>query len=106
MHGWRHFVNTDLLRQGLTVQQVQSVTGHKSIRSTGMYSHLDPRLIDDIVKAQTAIATGKKKKAKPDGTGETKAPIPKDSKPQSGIAPTLTLVKGREEKEVPKRKLA
>jgi len=106
MHGWRHFVNTDLLRQGLTIQQVQSVTGHKSIRSTGMYSHLDPRLIDDIVKAQTAIATGKKKKAKPDGIGENNEHLAKNKKPQSGTAPTLTLVKGREEKEIPKRKLA
>jgi integrase len=30
MHSWRHFVNTELQRQGLTIQQVQSVTGHKS----------------------------------------------------------------------------
>ena len=29
-HGWRHFVNTDLQQQGLTIQQVQSVTGHVS----------------------------------------------------------------------------
>ena len=103
MHSWRHFVNTDLLRQGLTIQQVQSVTGHKSIRSTGMYSHLDPRLIEDIVKAQTAITTGRKKKAKLDETCEPITPSQKSEKPQSGNKPNLTLVKYTEEKQTRKR---
>jgi len=30
LHSWRHFLNTELQRQGLTISQVQSVTGHKS----------------------------------------------------------------------------
>jgi integrase len=34
LHSWRHFLNTDLLQQGLTLQQVQSVTGHKSISTS------------------------------------------------------------------------
>jgi integrase len=81
MHGWRHFVNTDLLRQGMTIQQVQTVTGHKSIRNTDRYSHLEPSLIQDIVKAQENITGGKKKKAKPDGAGEERKLVKKD-KPQ------------------------
>ena len=56
LHAWRHFVNTDFQRQGLTIQQVQGVTGHKSERMTEWYSHLDPRMIDDVVKAQAVIA--------------------------------------------------
>jgi integrase len=32
IHGWRHFLNTELLKQGLTVSQVQGVTEHKSDR--------------------------------------------------------------------------
>jgi integrase len=59
LHGWRHFVNTDLQRQGLTIQQVQSVTGHKSDRMSEWYSHIDARQIDDVIKAQEAIV-GKK----------------------------------------------
>jgi integrase len=72
LHGWRHFVNTDLLQQGLTVQQVQSVTGHKSIRMTELYSHIDPRQIEVVVKAQEAISGKKKAKGgKPQPPKET-----------------------------------
>jgi integrase len=57
-HGWRHFVNTELQLQGLTVLQVQAVTGHSSNRMTEHYSHLDARHIRDIAKAQAAILGG------------------------------------------------
>jgi integrase len=63
LHSWRHFVNTDLLRQGFSIQQVQSVTGHKSEKMTQRYNHPDARLIADVVEAQSKIA-GKKKPAK------------------------------------------
>ena len=56
IHGWRHFLNTELQRQGLTIQQVQSVTGHKSDRMTEWYSHPDARQITEITKAQAVIA--------------------------------------------------
>ena len=56
LHGWRHFLNTELQRQGLTIQQVQSVTGHKTDRMSEWYCHLDARNITDVVKAQEAIA--------------------------------------------------
>jgi len=65
MHSWRHFLNTDLQRQGLTLQQVQSVTGHKSEGMTERYSHLDARQIESIIKAQQAISGDKKEMAKP-----------------------------------------
>jgi len=56
MHGWRHFLNTELLRQGLSVKQVQGVTGHKSERMTELYNHPDARQITDVIKAQETIA--------------------------------------------------
>ena len=56
LHGWRHFVNTELQRQGLTVPQVQSITGHVTNSMTERYSHLDARQIDYIVEAQAKIA--------------------------------------------------
>ena len=56
LHGWRHFVNTELQRQGLTVPQVQSITGHLTNSMTERYSHLDARQIDYIVEAQAVIA--------------------------------------------------
>jgi integrase len=55
LHSWRHFLNTELQRQGLTIQQVQSVTGHKSERMTEWYNHLDPMNIPHVTKAQAAI---------------------------------------------------
>ena len=57
LHSWRHFLNTELQRQGLTIQQVQSVTGHKSERMTEWYNHPDPMNIPSVTKAQAAIFT-------------------------------------------------
>ena len=56
IHSWRHFLNTELQRQGLTIQQVQSVTGHRSDRMTEWYSHPDARQISDVIRAQAVIA--------------------------------------------------
>ncbi|MCL2722795.1 MAG: site-specific integrase, partial [Treponema sp.] len=54
-HSWRHFLNTELQRQGLTISQVQSVTGHKSERMTEWYNHPDPMNVPNVTKAQAAI---------------------------------------------------
>jgi integrase len=70
MHAWRHFLNTDLLRQGFSVKQVQGVTGHKSEHMTNRYNHLDAMQIANVVKAQEAIA-GKKKTKKADKNKKT-----------------------------------
>jgi hypothetical protein len=50
--------------QGLSISQVQSVTGHSSVRMTEHYSHLDARQISEITEAQAAIMGGKKTKEK------------------------------------------
>jgi len=55
LHGWRHFLNNELQRQGLTISQVQSVTGHKSERMTEWYNHPDPMNVPNVTKAQAAI---------------------------------------------------
>jgi integrase len=68
IHSWRHFLNTELQMQGLTIAQVQSVTGHKSDRMTEWYSHPDARQIEDVIKAQAAIS-GAKKQEKAEGKG-------------------------------------
>jgi len=55
IHGWRHFLNTELLRQGMSVKQVQSVTGHKSDRMTELYNHLGEGQKSEVMNAQTKI---------------------------------------------------
>lgn len=42
VHAWRHFCNTELLKAGLSVPQVQAVTRHKSARMTEYYAHFNP----------------------------------------------------------------
>jgi hypothetical protein len=69
LHSWRHFLNTELQRQGLAVSQVQSVTGHKSLRMTEWYNRPDARNIPDVTKAQGAILGGNGHKPNPDGGG-------------------------------------
>jgi integrase len=67
LHSWRHFLNTELLKQGLTVSQVQSVTGHKSIDMTERYNHLEASQITDVMKAQKTIAGTKQTKDNQEG---------------------------------------
>jgi integrase len=72
IHSWRHFLNTELQKQGLSLQQVQAVTGHKSDRMTEWYSHFDARQLADVMDAQRVI-TGAEKPGRATGkTGEAK----------------------------------
>jgi hypothetical protein len=69
IHSWRHFLNTELQTQGLSLNQVQAVTGHKSDRMTEWYSHFDARQLSDVMEAQHVITGGKKPEKKTgDGT--------------------------------------
>jgi integrase len=49
LHAWRHFLNTELLKGGLTVPQTQAVTRHKSERMTEWYLHFNP---DEFAQAR------------------------------------------------------
>jgi integrase len=92
LHGWRHFLNTELLRQGMTLEQVQGVTGHLSKKTTRLYTHIDARQITDVVKAQEAIA-GKAPKVPPDENENKNVPV-------------LKLVRMSESEDGQERKLA
>ena len=98
MHGWRHFLNTEMLQQGLTVEQAQGVTWHKSKRMTDRYNHPDARRISDITKAQAAIAGKEAEKPK------DKAPK-KEAKKTTGRA-EFKIVKSRGEGNAANRKKA
>jgi integrase len=63
IHSWRHFLNTELQMQGLSLQQVQAVTGHKSDQMSELYSHFDARQLSNVMEAQRVI-TGEKKPGK------------------------------------------
>ena len=80
LHAWRHFLNTELQKAGMTVQIVQAVTGHKSERSTERYTHFNPLDFVEVTKIQSALL--RKKPKKQEGTENEK--------------PTLTLVKAPE----------
>ncbi|GHU62668.1 hypothetical protein FACS189445_5760 [Spirochaetia bacterium] len=74
MHSWRHFLNTELQMQGLSVKQVQAVTGHKSEEMTDNYSHFDARKLADVLEAQKIIAGVKEpEKEPPKSASETAA---------------------------------
>jgi integrase len=94
-HSWRHFVNTEMQTQGLSIPQVQSVTGHSSIRMTEHYSHLDARQISEITEAQAVIMGKDKTKEK---TASPKKPVK-----NSGTAKVLRFTKTPEPKKTNKR---
>ena len=56
------FSNTEYLKGGLTLKQVQAITGHKTECSTDGYTHFDPMEFGDAVKVQAALLKGKAKK--------------------------------------------
>jgi hypothetical protein len=58
--------------QGLSIEQVQAVTGHKSDRMTEWYSHFDARQLANVMEAQEII-TGAKKPCKAGETASGKA---------------------------------
>jgi integrase len=92
IHSWRHFLNTNLLNQGLSIAQVQGVTGHKSLGMTERYAHLEASQIPDVMKAQAVIAGTNK-------TKQEKKP-PKENGKADANQQGLTLVK------LPRRKTA
>jgi hypothetical protein len=49
IHAWRHFFNTEMLKGGITIEQAQAITTHKSERMTERYTHFDPL---EFVKAK------------------------------------------------------
>jgi hypothetical protein len=59
LHAWRHFLNTELQKAGITVQKVQAVTGHKSERMTEYYTHFDPMEFGEVPQVQAALLSGK-----------------------------------------------
>jgi integrase len=83
VHAWRHFCNTELQKEGLTIQKVQAVTGHKSERSTERYTHFNPLDFVEVAEIQAKLL--KPKTVKSD-SGKTEKPA-------------LTLVKLTDDKQ-------
>ena len=88
LHAWRHFCNTELLKGGMTIQQVQAVIGHNSARSTDRYTHFNPLEFGDAVKIQASLL--KKKAKKQEGAANER--------------PALTLYKPEDEKAAKRKK--
>jgi integrase len=74
LHGWRHFLNTELLKGGLTIPQTQAVTRHKSDRMTEWYLHFDPNEFAQARKVQEALLAPADKKEKSGKAGTGKQP--------------------------------
>jgi integrase len=71
LHAWRHFFNTELLRGGLTIPQVQAITMHKSSRMTEWYTHFDPAEFAKAKQVQENLLSPEKPKPVKDGAGDT-----------------------------------
>ena len=85
-HAWRHFANTQYLTGGLTIKQVQAITGHSTQRSTDLYTHFDPLEFGDAVKVQAALLKGKAKRQE---GAENKRPALTIYRPENGEAANL-----------------
>jgi len=57
IHAWRHFFNTEMLKGGMTKEQAQAITTHKSERMTERYTHFDPLEFIKAKEIQEALLT-------------------------------------------------
>jgi integrase len=71
LHAWRHFANTEMLKGGLTVKQVQAITSHKSERMTEWYCHFDPTEFGKAKEVQEALLRPEPKKPHKPETSES-----------------------------------
>jgi integrase/recombinase XerD len=56
VHSLRHFVITELRQLGWSWENIQKVSGHKSVTSLAVYDHTDARLVEgDFRKALEAL---------------------------------------------------
>jgi integrase len=56
VHGFRHYVITSLRQLGWSWENIQKVSGHKSVTSLAVYDHTDARLVEgDFRKALEAL---------------------------------------------------
>jgi len=93
-HAWRHFCNTELLKAGLTVPQVQAVTRHKSKSCTERYTHIDAMDFTRVSNIQNELL-------KPKPIAETAV-----DETVSNTKPVLKLVIPTEEEKEAKRRKA
>jgi integrase len=70
LHGWRHFLNTELLKGGLTIPQTQAVTRHKSDRMTEWYLHFNPEEFAQARKVQEGLLRANEPEPKGSITGK------------------------------------
>jgi integrase len=93
-HAWRHFCNTELLKAGLTIPQVQAVTRHKSKSCTERYTHIDAMDFARVSNIQNELL-------KPKHIAETAV-----DETVSNTKPVLKLVITTEEEKEAKRRKA
>jgi len=55
IHAWRHFFITEMLKGGMTTEQTQAITMHKSERMTEIYTHFDPLDFKKAKEIQEAL---------------------------------------------------
>ncbi|MDR0442563.1 MAG: tyrosine-type recombinase/integrase [Treponema sp.] len=73
VHAWRHFCNTEMLKDGIPVKKVQAVTRHKSEPMTDRYTHFNPLEFTEVTNFQAELL--KKKPKKPDNVANERLPL-------------------------------
>ena len=73
VHAWRHFANTEMLKNGISLKKVQAVIRHKTSKITDRYTHFDPLEFTDVVNVQAGLLKKKTGKKKPEQVKQEQA---------------------------------
>lgn len=76
VHSWRHSVATHLLESGMDVRYVQVLLGHENITSTQIYTHVERKTLQRLMKAHHPREM----------TGETVQPFVEEEKREYAVA--------------------
>jgi integrase len=55
MHGWRHFLSTELEMNDIPDERAREVTGHASRGSRKRYNHVDALRMKDVIRVQEQL---------------------------------------------------
>jgi integrase len=103
MHGWRHFLNTELVMADVPDKKVQAVTGHVTDKEEKRYTHINNTRIEEVIKVQEKLLETKESEAIAEKQESVASKLRKQKEKEANAQAAVPVVKrgrGRPKKTV------